>query len=233
MNFERPTTEKEESFFSRKLDEKKVLESLAEANEKIKDGSHDVLVLKEKVSERLNFEVETSGRFISFYLKDENNNSLIDFKYKRAISCLSQVHREVKRGELKGTDINSSMFLSKVEEFLTIMVKDNNSVDKFLINTGQKSVIEWARRNGYKFIDKDQIKKYNSIIEGEDDNYIVTDNLRDGDKYDKYIMTKDKLAEAEKHLEERLKEGDSRDNIDLRHFSQRFDLLKRINKEDK
>jgi hypothetical protein len=189
----------------------------------------DIMIYKEKISDSLNFEVCTNERFLSFYLNDNAGNHLINFKYGRIGENLSQEHREVSE-DLKKYGVNGSMFLQKVEEFLAIMV--NKSEEKgfkhFLINTGQVGVIDWALKNGYHFQDQKQEEKYSQILSGDKEDYEVSDEFKSGNKYGGYIFKKINFNKAEQFFNEELHKSEDRDNIDLRDFTERFELIKDI-----
>lgn len=236
MDFERINNNKEEKrdnqeiidFFSKPLAVDEVNTNLDSVAGEVK-MHEDLVIWRKKISNDLNFEVCSNGPFISFYLTDKTGERLLNFKYRKLGNELSQEHRETAPN-LSDYDINGSLFLQKAEEFLTIMVnKSPEKINHFLINSGQKQVIDWALKNGYHFRDIKQEEKYQDVL-SDNDNYAVSDNFSYGNKYQTYIFEKDNIKKAENYLNEQLNNGEERENIDLRSFSERFDLIKDIPK---
>lgn len=217
-------------FFARQLDQNKIspISDVAIKEAKMRE---DAAIYQENISDNLKFEVCTNGQFLSFYLTDESGQHLANFKYNRVGDKLSQEHREID-DSLLNYGINGSLFLQKVEEFLTIMVnKSKEKIDEFFINSGQTSVINWAIKNGYHFKNKEQEEMYSNVLK-DSEKYVISDEFKNGNKYQNYIFQKDNLSKAKDFLEGELNKGEDRDSIDLKDFSERFQLVKDIKVEN-
>ncbi len=220
------------SFFKKPLDSLEINIKLDEVMKEAKMVDN-ILIYQEKISDQLSFDVYTNGLCLSFYLTNSQGDHLADFKYKNIFNELCQEHRQVDEG-LKDYKINGSMFLQKVEEFLTIMVNKskNKAIKHFVIDSAQAGVIDWAVKNGYRFKDFEQEERYSRISLGADSDYIITDGFKDGNKYGGYILKQDNLNTTKAFLQSALARGESRDNIDLRDFTERFKLVKDIELAD-
>lgn len=227
MSFETPETNPNPLF--KPFDKDALFKNLDDLAEKAEAGGI-LSAYKEKIADNLSYEIDFRGPFIYFFVIDENDNTLSNFIFRIEEDNFTLQHRTVSK-ELKKLSISGSLLLKKSEEFLRILLeKYDSNINKIIIESGQVGVTNWALKNGYQFKDEKEKEKYNKIISGEEDGYVVTNDFVVDDKYNDYIFTKDNYEKAK--IAFSAKREDDKKEVDLRKFSERFELIKEIKKNE-
>lgn len=227
MSFETPKTNPNPLF--KPFDKDELFKDFDDLIAKAKNCDEVLPFYKEKISDKLSYEIEFMGKFIYFFVIDENDNALSNFIFRVEEDNFTLQHRTVNNN-LKELSINGSTLLKKSEEFLTLFLEKsgNTKIDKIVIESGQVGVTNWALKNGYQFKNEKEKEKYDKIISGEEDDYVITDDFVVEDRYNNYIFTKDNYEKAK--IAFSAKREDDKKDVDLRVFSERFELIKEIKK---
>lgn len=227
MSFETPKTNPNPLF--KPFDKDELFKDFDDLIAKAKNCDEVLPFYKEKISDKLSYEIEFMGKFIYFFVIDENDNALSNFIFRVEEDNFTLQHRTVNKN-LKELSINGSTLLKKSEEFLTLFLEKsgNTKIDKIVIESGQVGVTNWALKNGYQFKNEKEKEKYDKIISGEEDDYVITDDFVVEDRYNNYIFTKDNYEKAK--IAFSAKREDDKKDVDLRVFSERFELIKEIKK---
>lgn len=227
MSFETPKTNPNPLF--KPFDKDELFKDFDDLIAKAKNCDEVLPFYKEKISDKLSYEIEFMGKFIYFFVIDENDNTLSNFIFRVEEDNFTLQHRTVNNN-LKELSINGSTLLKKSEEFLTLFLEKsgNTKIDKIVIESGQVGVTNWALKNGYQFKNEKEKEKYDKIISGEEDDYVITDDFVVEDRYNNYIFTKDNYEKAK--IAFSAKREDDKKDVDLRVFSERFELIKEIKK---
>jgi hypothetical protein len=223
-----PESKKEKpDFFNKPIDQQKILDSAKE----IRYGFKTLIgfYYSEKIREGLNFFLDSDGRTVSFSIKNDLLERVADLQFDKIDDSFVLTHRYIKK-MLASFGIGSSEFLSKAEEILKflLLAENNTEIKHFKINAAQVNVIKWALKNFYEFQNEEEEKLFNSIIENNDEQYVITDEFSYRGRYGTYIFKKENIPEARKLFEQQKESLENDGELDIRKLSVRFTLAKEI-----
>lgn len=93
--------------------------------------------------------------------------------------CYSLRHRRLYE-ESRKLGVTGAVFLKKLEEIMVALIEGGRLEPlPFVVEAGQVGVIEWAKNNGYKFVNPDRETFYDEIIAGDRSEYTIDNNFDD------------------------------------------------------
>jgi len=213
--------------FLQPFDKEKIFDQLDKIDHE-SGGDGYISIYEEKISDSIDFKVESQGLFLFFFIIDKDDNTLANFIFKVDDDKITLQHRVINK-RLKDLSITGSAVLKKTEEFIKLVLEKSNNkeVKKFVIDSGQTGITNWAIKNGYQFENDEQKDRYHRIISGQEKDYFVSDDFKFGDMYSGYIFSKENYDRAKIFLAEKKAQGEE-GFTDFRDFSERFELVKEI-----